>query len=482
MQGQKNKLLLLFPLLLFILNLITKGLYLTGNEVGLDEPFSIYHAQFGLSDIIAQLKNYNNPPLYELLLHFWIKLFGISPLAVRALPCLFACLAPPALYFLGRKFFSTATGIFSSLILSFSSLLTFYSHDSRVYSLFALLSILSMHYYLKLLLEERSKWVTITFYFLFSSLLIYAHYFGFFVLLIQFIHLLLWNRSKLKTFLWLYLAVALLYLPHALPFLNRMGDSVAHGTWLNPPDGLESLYNMLWSFSNYPFITVVCITLLVAALIKLVWKKEWRTSQTQNKLVLIWFVLPFFGMFIVSFFVPMYISRYLIYVLPGYCLLLCLAAKSLIGHKTMRYSLLTLITLLFSFTNELKPDKKTMMLPAIKLIEKIKDQSTCVIVRPHDLNHSFSYHYNKDYFASVKDNKENHLLDSLLATDNVFMTWTRNDLPNGITKYKKLLYLYTGSNDEKDNAEMKKELGKSFTETAQVDLNYYYRLAAYKKK
>ncbi|MCE3260659.1 MAG: putative rane protein, partial [Bacteroidetes bacterium] len=134
-----------FPLFVFLLNLILKFLYLTTQEIAHDEPFSIYHAQFGISTLIDQLKGYNNPPLFEIILHYWIKLFGISPLSVRMLPLLFGALGPVALYYFVRKHFSVRTAIVSSLLLSFSTLLVYYSHDCRVYTLFMLLSILSMH-------------------------------------------------------------------------------------------------------------------------------------------------------------------------------------------------------------------------------------------------------------------------------------------------------------------------------------------------
>ncbi|HEX7412533.1 MAG TPA: glycosyltransferase family 39 protein, partial [Bacteroidia bacterium] len=135
-----QKILPYFPIILLLLNVFTKFLCLTTDAICLDEPFSIYHAQFALPALIKQLANYNNPPLFEIVLHFWIKLFGISPLAVRTLPALIACLCPVLLYYFAKRNFSIRAGITSSLLLTFSSLLLFYSHDCRVYSLFVLLS------------------------------------------------------------------------------------------------------------------------------------------------------------------------------------------------------------------------------------------------------------------------------------------------------------------------------------------------------
>ena len=88
-------------LALFLLNIIIKVMYLSFQPISHDEPFTVYHAQFDFYNIIHYLKNYNNPPLFELILHFWIKCFGISPFSVRFLPMLFSSLSVVLFYKIG---------------------------------------------------------------------------------------------------------------------------------------------------------------------------------------------------------------------------------------------------------------------------------------------------------------------------------------------------------------------------------------------
>src|ERR1700758_4354644 len=178
-----------FPILLFLLNLGLKLWHLTTAAIGHDEPFSIYYAQSSLSALFEELEKGNNPPLFEVILHFWIKLFGISPFSVRMLPTLFACLCPVVLYYFAKRNFYLRVGIFSSLLLTFSDLLLYYSHDCRVYSLFVLLTLLSFYYYLEIICSNRTTLFKQILFVVFSTLLIYAHYFGFFALIIQGIHL-----------------------------------------------------------------------------------------------------------------------------------------------------------------------------------------------------------------------------------------------------------------------------------------------------
>src|ERR1700756_4288998 len=200
MKPYLNKVVPYFPVFLFLLNIWLKCLHLTAAAIGHDEPFSIYHAQLNINTLLEQLNNYNNPPLFEIILHFWIKLFGISPLSVRLLPAIFASLCPVLLYYFAKRNFSLRVGIISSLLLTFSDLLLYYSHDCRVYSLFVLLTLLSFYYYLEIICSDRVTLFKQILFLVFSTLLIYAHYFGFFVLIIQGAHLLFFHRKQfLKT-------------------------------------------------------------------------------------------------------------------------------------------------------------------------------------------------------------------------------------------------------------------------------------------
>ena len=86
----------LLPFFLVLFNFLLKRIGLTTNSIALDEPFSIYVAQFDVTKIIQYLSSGNNPPLFEIILHYWIKFFGIKASSVRFLSCLFSALT--ALY------------------------------------------------------------------------------------------------------------------------------------------------------------------------------------------------------------------------------------------------------------------------------------------------------------------------------------------------------------------------------------------------
>jgi uncharacterized membrane protein len=281
----KKRLLAFYPPALLLLNVIVRSICLVSQDIALDEPFSVYHAQFDFPVIVQQLTGYNNPPLFELLLHVWIRLFGIAPLAVRTLPALFAALCPLVLYYFAKTNFSERVAVFSSLLLSFSTLLQFYAHDCRVYSLFLLLSLCSMHFFLRSL-KRVQPWPVIAFI-VFTTLLIFAHYFGIYIVFIQFTYLLLFHRQTLLKFTLACCAIFLLYSPQLVVLATRMSDSVSRGTWLKPPAGIENIYNMLWSFSNLPVVTVLCLTIFGAALAKTIMRSQSLSWNSPLSLVLI---------------------------------------------------------------------------------------------------------------------------------------------------------------------------------------------------
>lgn len=441
----KIKLIFLFPIFLLVANIASKIIYLTSQSIQLDEPFSIYHAQFEVPVIIDQLKNYNNPPLFEIILHFWMNLFGISPLSVRTLPMVFASLCPIALFYFSKQYFSVRVAVCSSLLLSCSSLLMFYAQDCRVYSLFLLLTILSMNYFLKTLKHTTSKF-SIAFFIIASVMLVYAHYFGIYVLFLQMIFLFSRHKNRLLEFMLYYLVIFIFYLPHMYILFTRMTDSVDKGTWLQPPEGLESLYNMLWSFSNAPLVTVICLAFLLSALINGYLKKKHLKASDTFSLILYWFLFSFFGLFFISFWVPVYLSRYLIFVLPSYFVLLAFCADNLFSQVKMKYFALIFLVFCFGASVNLKPDKKHDPAPALKLLSFLKDPETIVIAFPKDFSPTFAYHYNKFYFSAVSSHSEYGLTDSLLRAEHNFLLNTLEELDQvKIGKYKKIICLTSGT-------------------------------------
>jgi hypothetical protein len=241
-----------------------------------------------------------------------------------------------------------------------------------------------------------------------------------------------------------------LYLPCIFIVITRFG-ATAKGNWIEPPSGIESLYNMLWTFSNVPVITVICIVILFFALVKVIVNKTYFKLKENSSviLILVWFLIPFLGMLFISYWIPMYLSRYLIFALPAYYILLVLCVENLFKKAIYVNMVLGLLIAGFAFTNKLSPDKKQPIFETMQLIKQNKDSNTLVIFGTDEILPTIAYNYNRAYFAAIQDGKEYHLTDSLLKADDVYFTYNIEEIKPLISKFNKVIYIGL---DEKTNA------------------------------
>ena len=104
---------------------IVRFIYIGKTDIGNDECFSLYYSRFSALDIMKALTTgagfaADNPPLWEIILGVWTKIFGINLLALRSLSLLFNVLTIIPLYKLANEFFSKRIAISVSLLYVFS--------------------------------------------------------------------------------------------------------------------------------------------------------------------------------------------------------------------------------------------------------------------------------------------------------------------------------------------------------------------------
>src|SRR5215204_6398680 len=69
--------------------------FVTKSDLWLDEALTVNIANAPLSDLVDLLKRDGAPPLYYVLLHGWMAIFGTGDVAVRALSGVLGILALP---------------------------------------------------------------------------------------------------------------------------------------------------------------------------------------------------------------------------------------------------------------------------------------------------------------------------------------------------------------------------------------------------
>lgn len=308
--------------LLVLLNAALKLAWLAVNELSGDEPFTVFWSQQGTSDLLAMFREENNPPLYFFLIKWWS---AVTPYAVpwlRVPSAVFSALAVWPLFLLARKHAARWTAVAACLLFSFCNAHYAYAHEVRAYSLLTLLAITGF-WQLDRLARGASRaafWLVLV-----NTAMVYTHFMGWAAIGIQFLCTLVvpeWRNAHKR---WLLAAAGTvaLFLPYGWLFAQRVGSSVAHGTWLTAP-AWDEPYNMLWRWSNMPVLAVLFLLIAGVGL----WKS--KAQGVLERVAIMWCGVPLVGLFLVSFAVPLYLDRYLVWAAPGFAVLVaaCLARFS----------------------------------------------------------------------------------------------------------------------------------------------------------
>src|ERR1700729_270668 len=108
----------------------------------------------GLTSTVAGLaaEDPQHPPLYYVLAHLWVDVFGSSLSAIRALPALFGILALPCVFWLALELFrSRATALVALGLFALSPVFVLYSQEAREYSLWTIVVALASVAFLRAL-------------------------------------------------------------------------------------------------------------------------------------------------------------------------------------------------------------------------------------------------------------------------------------------------------------------------------------------
>ncbi|HEV2760384.1 MAG TPA: glycosyltransferase family 39 protein [Acidimicrobiales bacterium] len=109
----------------------------------LDEGISVGISSHPFGDIPALLRQDGSPPLYYLLLHGWMRAFGTSEAATHVLSLLFALATVPAALWAGWSLFGRRAGWMAATLVAISPFIGKYANETRMYTLVALLALLT---------------------------------------------------------------------------------------------------------------------------------------------------------------------------------------------------------------------------------------------------------------------------------------------------------------------------------------------------
>ncbi len=145
----------------------------------MDEGISVGIASHRIVDIPTVLAKDASPPLYYVLLHTWMRLVGTSEVQTHALSLLFALLFVPTALWAGWSLFGPKVGWFAAALAATAPYLTDYSHETRMYTLVALLGMVVVTSFAHAFVLRRRRFLPL---FVASlTLLLYTHNWGIYV-------------------------------------------------------------------------------------------------------------------------------------------------------------------------------------------------------------------------------------------------------------------------------------------------------------
>jgi uncharacterized membrane protein len=262
--------------------------HITAYNLGFDEIFSLQAARYNWSGLVSfVIEDMVHPPLFYLLLKLWVGIGGESLLWLRLFSVLAAMAAIVPFYFLCKELHLRATELNLALVLTaVNAFLIQYSQQLRMYSLLLLLTLSSFCLFLRLFNSpvelKKYQWGL----FATNLLLVYTHYFGWLVVGVELILLLLWQRQNLRSFLISVFILAICFSPwvYAVSQVYAERGLRSNLGWIHRP-GLTHIIAFYASLNGelaFRLNKIVGLLLLGYPILLLVWKSL-GPARTEDK-------------------------------------------------------------------------------------------------------------------------------------------------------------------------------------------------------
>lgn len=338
---------------------------ISDKDVWLDEANAVLMAEKPLGELMGALQLDSNPPLYYLMLHYWMGAFGNSEFAIRSLSACCGALLVAGVFLVGWRLVSADVAAVAALLMTLAPMQVAHSQEARMYSLLPLAALGVMYFTWQCTLRSRRTDAVGLALCMLAAL--YVHNYG--LLLIPAVATLIVTtktlRSRLKLWIGVGVAVSLGYLPWLSSFAQQL-ENEGQYAWLVP------LWNQ-WRFKVFqhtattfalgwgeisqvagtmPVILVAITPVYWAVAAYPVIRRSDDPSRERVVLFLLCFLLvPLATAFLISVLgAPCYVpGRCDQLVYPAFVLLAAVGLYR-IDSKSLRYGLLTLIAAVLGTT------------------------------------------------------------------------------------------------------------------------------------
>lgn len=380
--------------LIILLGLGLRVIDLGGASLWLDEGVSAARAGSSLARLVAGSYPDPSPPLYYLILHFWIRVFGDSEFSIRFPSVIFGTLAIFLIYRFGAVFFNRKTGLIAAVFLALAAFPVYFSREARMYSLLLFLSLIS-YYYLGMMIRHGARRAGV-WYLLATAGVLYTHNLGISTVLAQNIFLLIafiqkGETSKLTARRWYTIqgALGLLYLP-GLALVIQQWSGIRGGYW-SPPLTAMDLGRTIQNFAGSAPAAVICSIAAAAAFLPSGIGAGSSPARGKNDLfsrgnllLASWLLTPIILPFLISMVsTPIYIARITIAAAPAFYLLAARGVMRFAGRgKRIALTGIIGLLLLSSLRQFYRPGRNEPWREVTRLVETEAEPNDRILISP----------------------------------------------------------------------------------------------------
>lgn len=305
---------------------------LTSKSLWFDETYSVLVASLPVGRLLAvTAANDAHPPLYYLMLHAWLGLFGDGEGAVRSLSVVISAPIVLLTWLFGRRLVGSAPALVAAAFVAVAPSQVAAGQEARMYGLLSLAALASWWTLWTAVAEGKQKaWWGYT---LVTATLLFAHYYGFFVIASQGVYL-LWRRTRAHLW-WRWLTAGLGVVILLLPWIPALLQQIASGrAWptYRPPISVPLLFDTFASLTvgrpvfevagdgSLPRWLVWGLAAIVCAAAAAGYRSLRRERDAAALLVCAGLV-PVILSFAVSYGIHVFAPRYTLFVVPPLALL-----------------------------------------------------------------------------------------------------------------------------------------------------------------
>lgn len=311
-----------------------------------DEGTSAALARLSLPAIVNAAAQDIHPPLYYILLHFWVMLAGTSEFALRFLSVIAGVVLIALTFRLARQFFDEDVALIAAVLSALNPFQVYYAQETRMYIWVALFAAISVWALVRMFrppragehfgpAARRGRTLALVLYLASTLAALYTNYYAFTLLLVEnlaFVAWLIWayraRRPRLghSIAFWIIaqLVVALAY----VPWLLFARASLTAWPGISEP---LSLVDLAWrvqsafvTASDTPLddqlaLVAVYTIFFIGGLLPS--RDLFRASGWGIATFALWSALPALAMFVVSLARPAYNPKFLLLATPAYLIL-----------------------------------------------------------------------------------------------------------------------------------------------------------------